>query len=190
MKNKELENELLKLNVKINQLNIENRILEAELNENINGCFDIYNNEVYTDIRYYTLNTNLYNDYLNMYNNKYRFYSSYPYKRDFMPNTVLYRDENGILTASMVLDVLYFIINVFLINNKQLEKYKKFYLSFMIIYLFLTNKTPQQLLKEYKKFAVDVIKEISDKLAQSEKEKIYNNEIALFAKMLIEFDFI
>lgn len=90
----------------------------------------------------------------------------------------------------MVLGVLYFIINVFLINNKQLEKYKKFYLSFMVIYLFLTNKTPQQLLKEYKKFAVDVIKEISDTLAQSEKEKIYNDEIALFAKMLIEFDFI
>lgn len=125
-----------------------------------------------------------------MYNNKYKFYQPYAHMRHFTPNTVLYRDENKAITVSMALDILDYIFNFLATKNEQIEKYKKANLFFKAMYLCLTNKTPQQLSKDCKKFAVDVVKEISDTLAQSEQEKIYNNEIALFAKMLIEFDFI
>lgn len=103
-----------------------------------------------------------------------------------LPSTPMFSNEKGTVTAEMIKDTLDYIIKVIAMKDPMVETYKKARMVFTALRMRLENKTPQGITKEAAKIAIDVLKEILNEHAASDKEKLFNEEKALWCKLMIE----
>ena len=103
----------------------------------------------------------------------------------FLPNTVLFSNENESITVSMIKDALDYILDIIAIQSPVTESYKTARTVFGAMKMLLENRKPSKPSKTDMKTAIDVLEEITNLSAKSEQEKEQNARCACLCKMII-----
>lgn len=104
----------------------------------------------------------------------------------FLPNTVLFSNENERITVAMIKNALDYILGIIATRSPLVESYKTAKTVFDAMKMVLENKRPSKPSKEDMKTTVDVLEEITDLSAKSEWEKEQNARYAFLCKLVID----
>ena len=107
----------------------------------------------------------------------------------YYPKHVLFNDGVKDITVDMAIEALDYMISQISLKNPIFNDYKKAIMVLKSLKMILNNNIPPKLSKEDLKTAVDVIEEVKNSFASSEKEKQYNAEMAIRCKMVIEINY-
>lgn len=106
--------------------------------------------------------------------------------KHFLPNTVLFSDENERITVAMIKNALDYILGIIATRSPLVESYKTVKTVFDAMKMVLENKRPSKPSKEDMKTTVDVLEEITNLSAKSEWEKEQNARYAFLCKLVID----
>lgn len=109
--------------------------------------------------------------------------------RKFFPKHVLFNDGIHDVTVDMAIEALDYMVSQISLKNPVSSDYKKAILVLKSMKMILNNHIPPKHPKEELKLAVDVIEEVKNSFASSEKEKQFNAEMAKRCKMVIEINY-
>ena len=104
----------------------------------------------------------------------------------FLPNTVLFSNENERITVAMIKNALDYILGIIATRSPLVESYKTAKTVFDAMKMVLENKRPSKPSKEDMKTNVDVLEEITNLSAKSEWEKEQNARYAFLCKLVID----
>ena len=104
----------------------------------------------------------------------------------FLPNTVLFSNENERITVAMIKNALDYILGIIATRSPLVESYKTAKTVFDAMKMVLENKRPSKPSKEDMKTTVDVLEEITNLSAKSEWEKEQNARYAFLCKLVID----
>lgn len=104
----------------------------------------------------------------------------------FLPNTVLFSNENERITVAMIKNALDYILGIIATRSPLVESYKTAKTVFDAMKMVLENKRPSKPSKEDMKTTVDVLEEITNLSAKSEWEKEQNARYAFLYKLVID----
>lgn len=104
----------------------------------------------------------------------------------FLPNTVLFSNENERITVAMLKDALDYILGIIAIESPLVEPYKTAKTVFSAMKMILENKKSSKPSKMDMKTTVDVLEEITNLFAKSEWEKEQNARYAFLCKLMID----
>ena len=104
----------------------------------------------------------------------------------FLPNTVLFSNENERITVAMIKNALDYILGIIATRSPLVESYKTAKTVFDAMKMVLENKRPSKPSKEDMKTTVDVLDEITNLSAKSEWEKEQNARYAFLCKLVID----
>lgn len=106
--------------------------------------------------------------------------------KHFLPNTVLFSNENERITVAMIKNALDYILGIIVTRSPLVESYKTAKTVFDAMKMVLENKRPSKPSKEDMKTTVDVLEEITNLSAKSEWEKEQNARYAFLCKLVID----
>lgn len=106
--------------------------------------------------------------------------------KHFLPNTVLFSNENERITVAMIKNALDYILGIIATRSPLVESYKTAKTVFDAVKMVLENKRPSKPSKEDMKTTVDVLEEITNLSAKSEWEKEQNARYAFLCKLVID----
>ena len=106
--------------------------------------------------------------------------------KHFLPNTVLFSNENERITVAMIKNALDYILGIIATRSPLVESYKTAKTVFDAMKMELENKRPSKPSKEDMKTTVDVLEEITNLSAKSEWEKEQNARYAFLCKLVID----
>lgn len=106
--------------------------------------------------------------------------------KHFLPNTVLFSNENERITVAMIKNALDYILGIIATRSPLVESYKTAKTVFDAMKMVLENKRPSKPSKEDMKTTVDVLEEITNLSAKSEWEKEQNARYAFLCKLVID----
>ena len=106
--------------------------------------------------------------------------------KHFLPNTVLFSNENERITVAMIKNALDYILGIIVTRSPLVESYKTAKTVFDAMKMVLENKRPSKPSKEDMKTTVDVLEEITNLSAKSEWEKEQNASYAFLCKLVID----
>lgn len=106
--------------------------------------------------------------------------------RHFFPNTVLFENEKEKITVSMANDALDYILSIISTRFPPAKSYKRAKMIFEAMKKILENRQVGPMRREDLKFAVNVLEEIKNLSAESEREKQSNAMYAKFCKLMID----
>lgn len=106
--------------------------------------------------------------------------------KHFLPNTVLFSNENERITVAMIKNALDYILGIIATRSPLVEPYKTAKTVFDAMKMVLENKRPSKHSKEDMKTTVDVLEEITNLSAKSEWEKEHNARYAFLCKLVID----
>lgn len=104
----------------------------------------------------------------------------------FLPNTVLFSNENERITVAMIKNALDYILGIIATRSPLVESYKTAKTVFDAMKMVLENKRPSKPSKEDMKTTVDVLEEITNLSAKPEWEKEQNARYAFLCKLVID----
>ena len=104
----------------------------------------------------------------------------------FLPNTVLFSNENERITVAMIKNALDYILGIIATRSPLVEPYKTAKTVFGALKMILENKNPSKPSKTDMKTTVDVLEEITNLSAKSEWEKEQNARYAFLCKLVID----
>lgn len=107
----------------------------------------------------------------------------------YYPKYILFNDGVKEITVDMAIEALDYMVSLISLKNRVSSDYKKAILVLKSMKMILNNHIPPKHPKEELKLAVDVIEEVKNSFASSEKEKQYNAEMAIRCKMVIEINY-
>lgn len=106
--------------------------------------------------------------------------------KHFLPNTVLFSNENERITVAMIKNALDYILGIIATRSPLVESYKTAKTVLDAMKMVLENKRPSKPSKEDMKTTVDVLEEITNLSAKSEWEKEQNARYAFLCKLVID----
>lgn len=113
-------------------------------------------------------------------------YTIHSRPKSFLPNTILFSNEQENITVEMAKNALDYIVEQIARRNQLLETNKKAKTVFEALKMILENKTPKHFSKEDAKIVIDVLEQIKNENARSENEKSYNSRMAFLCKLVID----
>ena len=103
-----------------------------------------------------------------------------------LPDTVLFSNGKERVTVSMIKDALDYILGIIATQSPLAESYKTAKTVFSSMKMLLENKRPHKPSKTDMKTTVDVLEEIINLSAKSEREKEQNARYAFLCKLMID----
>ncbi len=106
--------------------------------------------------------------------------------RTLLPNTVIMTNGIENITVQMAREAVDYILECIIKTNPKTEPYLKAIKVLKSMKKILHNRTPDRIVKEECKMLIDVLEEIRNREANSEKEKQHNSRMAFVCRLLIE----
>lgn len=103
-----------------------------------------------------------------------------------LPSTVLLSNEKESITVEMAKDAIDYILGRIAQKNQLYDGYRRAKIVLEAFKAILENKTPKYYSKEDAKIALDVFEEIINENTCNENERLYNSQMALRCKLVID----